>query len=62
LAETTKQEFLKRAADLVGVDNLAVALKAPRHLVEAWMHGHASMPDRKLLLLTDFLDKTANRK
>jgi hypothetical protein len=62
LAETTKQQLLRRAVTLVGVEELAVALKAPASLVEAWMHGQASMPDRKLLLLTDFLAKLADRE
>lgn len=41
----------------MGIDELAIALKSPRHLVESWMNGHASLPDRKLLLLADALDK-----
>jgi hypothetical protein len=44
------------------MEELAIALKAPRHLVEAWMSGHASMPDRKLMLLIDALDKLADRE
>jgi len=41
----------------MGIDELATALKSPRHLVEAWMRGHASMPDRKLLILADVMEK-----
>jgi hypothetical protein len=55
---TTKQDLLKRAVALVGsVEELAVVLKSPTHLVEAWIYGHASMPDRKLLQLVDFLER-----
>ena len=56
---TTKQEqdLLKRAVAVAGVEELAVALKSPTHLVEAWILGHASMPERKLLLLVDFLER-----
>ena len=57
MADRTKQDLLRRAADLMGIDELALALKSPRSLVEAWMQGHASMPDRKLLMLADVLDK-----
>jgi hypothetical protein len=54
---STTQRLLRKAADLLGTDELAIALKVPRHLLDAWMSGHASMPDRKLLLLIDALDK-----
>jgi hypothetical protein len=57
LADTIKQEILRKAAHLMGIDELATALKSPRHLVEAWMRGHASMPDRKLLILADVMEK-----
>jgi hypothetical protein len=46
----------------MGMEELCIALKVPRHLVEAWMSGHASMPDRKLMLLIDALDKLADRE
>jgi hypothetical protein len=57
VAPTTKQQLLRRAVDLAGLSEVAQALKAPTNLVEAWMSGHATMPDRKLLLLADFLDR-----
>jgi len=57
VADTTKQELLRRAVDLAGLQDVAIALKVPPHLVEAWISGHAFMPDRKLLLLADFLDR-----
>jgi hypothetical protein len=57
MPETTKQQLLRRAVDLAGLEDVAVALKAPPDLVTAWISGHASMPDRKLLMLADFLDK-----
>jgi hypothetical protein len=53
--------MLRRAVDLTSLGEVAVALKIPPELVQAWMSGHASMPDRKLLLLADFLDKQASR-
>jgi hypothetical protein len=57
MPETTKEQLLRRAVDLVGLEQVALALKAPPDLVSAWMSGHASMPERKLLLLADFLDR-----
>ena len=56
-AVTTKQDLLRRALAVAGIEELAIALKSPVHLVEAWILGHASMPERKLLLLVDFLDR-----
>ena len=57
MAETTKQNLLRMAAARIGRAELAQRLKIPESLLEAWMSGHASMPDRKLLLLAELLDK-----
>lgn len=57
MAETTKQQLLRKAVELVGLAEVAAALKAQPSLVEAWMQGQASMPERKLLMLADYLDK-----
>jgi hypothetical protein len=54
--EVTKQELLRKAVERIGLTEVALALKSPPQLVSAWMSGHASMPDRKLLMLADFLD------
>ena len=54
--EVTKQELLRKAIQRIGLTEVAFALKSPPELVSAWMSGHASMPDRKLLMLADFLD------
>jgi hypothetical protein len=45
----------------VGHEELAVRLKVPTHLLEAWMSGHASMPDRKLSLLANILDQFSTK-
>ena len=45
----------------MGEEELAIALKVPRSLLDAWMMGHATMPDRKLKLLIDELDKFAGK-
>jgi hypothetical protein len=57
VAEDTKQRLLRDAVNLVGLEAVAAHLRAPESLVEAWMQGLATMPDRKLLLLADLLDK-----
>jgi DNA-binding transcriptional regulator YdaS (Cro superfamily) len=57
MTEKTKQDLLRRAAALVGKEELASRLAVPPSLLDAWMSGHASMPDRKLLVLADLLDK-----
>ena len=57
LSETTKQRLLRKAVSLVGMEELAVHLGVPVNLLDAWIRGMASMPDRKLLLLADLLEK-----
>jgi hypothetical protein len=56
VAETTRQLLLKKAAQLFGRADLAVRLKVPVALLDAWIAGHGTMPDRKLALLADLLD------
>jgi hypothetical protein len=41
----------------LGRDELAKRLKAAPELVDAWANGHATLPDRKALLLVDLLDE-----
>lgn len=57
MAESTKQRLLKEAAKLLGKDELAAQLRVPQQLLDAWIRGLATMPDRKLLQLADLLDK-----
>lgn len=57
MAESTKQRLLKEAAKLLGKDELAAQLRVPQQLLDAWMRGLSTMPDRKLLQLADLLDK-----
>ena len=61
LAETRKQLLLKNAAKLIGQDELAIRMKVPGSLLEAWISGHATMPDRKLIALAEVLDKLATQ-
>lgn len=43
----------------MGRDLLALQLKVPPTLLDAWISGHGTMPDRKLALLADILKKYA---
>ena len=61
MATTTKQELLRRAVKLMGHDELALRLKVPAPLLEAWMRGASSMPDRKLILLANILDQFSTK-
>lgn len=56
----TKRVLLERAARRYGVTPLAKLLNVPDSLLAAWLSGHASMPDRKLLALADVLEKLAD--
>jgi hypothetical protein len=51
------QELLRRAAKLVGLDDLAIALKVPQDLLQAWIDGSAAVPARKLAALGDYLEE-----
>ena len=62
IKETTRQRLLRQAADHIGRDELAVRLKDSSSLVDAWMHGLATLPDRKFSLLADVLHNFAAKK
>ena len=57
MPDRTKRELLRKAAGLMGREELAAALKVPTSLLDAWISGHAAMPDRKLVVLADILDR-----
>ena len=57
MPDTTKQGLLAQAAKRLGKAELAKRMNTPESLLEAWMSGHASMPDRKLLALAEILDQ-----
>jgi hypothetical protein len=41
----------------MGREQLAASLKVPVPLLDAWISGHAAMPDRQLIILADILDR-----
>ncbi|MGQ0651913.1 MAG: hypothetical protein ACT4P4_06540 [Betaproteobacteria bacterium] len=48
--------MLVEAAKRLGRDELARRLNVPEALLETWMNGHATMPERKFIALVDLLD------
>jgi uncharacterized caspase-like protein len=57
MGQSTAQAFLRIAVGLIGADQVASRLNSPAHLVDAWMRGQATIPERKLLGLIDLLEK-----
>jgi hypothetical protein len=58
--DARKQDLLRRAADLMGLDELALGLKVSRSMLDAWISGRLSMPNRKLTALGDLLDEVSS--
>jgi hypothetical protein len=56
----TRQTLLRKAAALGGREELAAGLKVAPTLLDAWMNGLATVPDRKLAALADLLDDISN--
>ena len=52
---------LERALRSLGPDELSARLKSPPELIQTWINGHATMPERKFLLLVDLLDEIDQR-
>ena len=48
---------LERALKAIGPDLLSVRLQVPPELIQTWINGHATMPERKFLRLVDVLDE-----
>ena len=59
---TAKQQLLKRAVMLVGRDTVAARLNVPATLLDVWLRGLATMPDRKLWPLADLIDALGDAK
>jgi hypothetical protein len=59
--ETAKQQIFRRAADLLTREEICLRLNEPPEVIEAWMRGHASLPDGKLLVLACVLESLGRR-
>jgi hypothetical protein len=55
VAKTSKQRLLQEAVKLMGRDKVAAELRVPLNLLDVWLRGLATMPDRKLLPLADLI-------
>ena len=55
MAKTSKQRLLQEAVKLMGRDKVAAELRVPLNLLDVWLRGLATMPDRKLLPLADLI-------
>jgi len=58
----TRQALLRKAADLLGRDELASGLKVPINVLEGWMTGKGSIPVRKLSALADLLEQISHAR
>jgi len=56
VAQTTKQLLLRKAAGLMGKNELATRLSVSEAMLDKWMGGGATMPDRQLIKLAGVLD------
>ena len=54
--------FATARGKLLGHDQLASQLNTAPSLLQAWMTGQATMPDRKLIALADILDEISTPK
>jgi hypothetical protein len=62
VSQTTRQELLRRAVELVGKKDLAIRLGVTQGVLDGWLTGYLLMPDRKFLALSDLLDKLDKQK
>jgi hypothetical protein len=60
VSETTKQNLLERAAELVGYEGLASGLGVHEKTLKDWISGVSTMPDTKLRPLADLLTRVAD--
>ena len=52
---------LERALKAIGPDLLSARLQVPPELIQTWINGHATMPERKFLRLVDVLDEIEHK-
>jgi DNA-binding transcriptional regulator YiaG len=62
MPDTTAQNVLASASDLLGREELAARLGVNSTVLEAWIAGRTAMPSLKLRLLTIALAEFAARK
>ena len=55
MSKATKQRLLQEGVKLFGREAMAGHLRVPLSLLDVWLRGLATMPDRKFLLLADLI-------
>jgi hypothetical protein len=55
VSKATKQRLLQEGVKLFGREAMAVHMRVPLNLLDIWLRGLATMPDRKLLMLADLI-------
>lgn len=55
--QTVTKRALGRALKLLGPDELSKRLGAPPELIQTWLNGHATVPERKVMALIDLIDQ-----
>lgn len=56
MPETNRQRLLELAVKRIGKQELAKRLNSPPHLLDTWIAGMATMPDRKVLDLAKIIE------
>jgi DNA-binding transcriptional regulator YiaG len=54
------KSMLERAMEQLGAADLAQRLGVTEETLRAWRAGHATMPQRKAMLLVDLIDEISN--
>ena len=62
MEKTAKQQLVRRCADLMGREQLALRLGIPTALLDAWIRGEVTMPNAQLLPLATSLNQLAAKK
>ena len=55
MSKATKQRLLQEGVKLFGREVMSTQLRVPLSLLDVWLRGLATMPDRKLLMLADLI-------
>ena len=51
---------LEQALKALGPDALSARLTVPPELIQTWINGHATMPERKFMRLVDVLQEISH--
>ena len=57
MEETLEQILLSRTLDLITREELAKKLEVPVFLLDAWVKGEVTIPEGKIVMLADALNR-----